>query len=378
MPKTANEALRDQFIAHRIGLLRLTNTEIKRLYKVLAASDRELRATLNALRYFQAVGYSKGAPAHRKRLQGILNQMATLRREALLEMHSSLAANLEEIAAYEQEYLAKTIRRSVPKPVVAYLPEATFASPELLRAIVRSRPFKGRLLRDHFKVLARRNGRWAKKLKQSIEAGLIAGDSIPQIANSSQFASALRLHRSNVQAIVHAAVGHVSQSARQQFAKDNDDIVKGYEWVATLDTSTTLEWCIPRDGHTYDLNFEPTSGGPPWLEGPSAIHWGCRSETGYVMPSWKELGVDAKELGDTGRASMDGKVSRRKTAKDFFNESLKDIKRRQWLVETHGKRLIEAVESGEVTLEKLAELSARTKRGVTLKQLRKLDLIDAA
>jgi hypothetical protein len=68
-----------------------------------------------------------------------------------------------------------------------------------------------------------------------------------------------------------------------------------------------------------DDDHKPKDGGPPWLEGPGKLHWGCRSTSVPVLKTWRELGIDADEVPQTTRASMDGQVP----AKQTFEQWLK-------------------------------------------------------
>jgi hypothetical protein len=111
-----------------------------------------------------------------------------------------------------------------------------------------------------------------------------------------------------VTAIVHTAIHHVTGSMRDEVARLNSDVVEAQQWLSTLDLKTT-EMCIARDGHTYDPEtHEPLDGGPPWDAGPGRLHWNCRSDSTYVLTSWKDMGINAKELTGSQRASMNGHV----------------------------------------------------------------------
>jgi len=67
--------------------------------------------------------------------------------------------------------------------------------------------------------------------------------------------------------VARTATNHVSNQTRKLSMQENDDVLEGYEWVATLDARTSLV-CAARDGVIYrDFEKDPK---PP-------AHFNCRS-----------------------------------------------------------------------------------------------------
>ena len=109
--------------------------------------------------------------------------------------------------------------------------------------------------------------------------------------------------RRNVRSTVRTAATHVSTHAREATYAANEDIIKGVQMVATLDSATT-EICMNEDGKVYP----PDSGPRP------PFHWQCRTTTIPVLKSWEELGLkDPGKLPKGTRASMNGQVPARQT-----------------------------------------------------------------
>ena len=113
------------------------------------------------------------------------------------------------------------------------------------------------------------------------------------------------------EALARTAVMHVTNSARDVFWQANEDIIKGYMRVETLDERTCIE-CGIADGTMYGVN-EPR----PFL--PS--HVNCRGIMVPVFKSFRELGIDADELPATTRASMNGQVPKYTTWKDMLESA---------------------------------------------------------
>lgn len=77
------------------------------------------------------------------------------------------------------------------------------------------------------------------------------------------------LSRRNSDAVVITATNHMSNTAKIQTYKENDDIVIGYRLIATLDARTTTQ-CKSWD-QTVVLNGEDFQPAPPF-------HWNCRTQ----------------------------------------------------------------------------------------------------
>jgi hypothetical protein len=86
-------------------------------------------------------------------------------------------------------------------------------------------------------------------------------------------------------------------------------MIKGIQWVSTLDTRTTLD-CAARDGLLYTVDgHEPIDHDLPWGGGAGNLHWGCRSTSAPVLKTFRELGIDVDEVPKSTRSSLDGQVA---------------------------------------------------------------------
>ena len=117
------------------------------------------------------------------------------------------------------------------------------------------------------------------------------------------------LNKRQAQALVSTAVAHTANEARQTFYGANDDLIKGVQWISTLDARTT-PICQSRDGTIYPVDSGPR---PP-------AHFRCRSSTAPVLKSYKELGIDLDEAPAGTRASMDGQVPEAETYQSWLKK----------------------------------------------------------
>jgi len=344
----ANEHLRDLILSHQVGLNRLTNREVKRAVSILARIDRELD------RIVRTDSLVLGTTTFR--LERLLSEMQTVIAEAYDELHEYLRKRLPDMGAAEGEFAARLLNRAMPEPVkVALGAEASgLLSREFLTHLSQSRPFQGKLL-----------GRWAQRLEtntrraiaKAVRDGIKEGSSIQKVARlirgtrATNFTNGIlqRVTRQQAEAVVRTATQHVMQGARRKTFQ-NSRVVKGYQWLSTLDLRTTVDYCVPRDHLTWDLHFAPIGHGYTWGGGPGVIHFQCRSSSTAVLKSWQELGINAKELPRSSRASMDGQVAGGTTAEKWLKGQLGKPSRRSILEKTWGPERLSLFESGRLSI----------------------------
>lgn len=294
-----NDDLRDEAIRHAHALMRFRAGEVKRIVGMLNRDVfPELIAELNGrLARIDARGYDQGIESTR-RLRDMIEALQTIVAEGSKMARKALTADMQQLAGVEARFQASAVERFVPAEL-----DLSFRLPAAatLRSIVTSRPFAGELLSEHFdRLTAASQGR----IRRALNVGLTAGETHEQITarivGTRPLAyrdGALEADRRNVTALVRTATNHVSTSARRETYRANEGLVKGWQFVATLDTRTTPE-CQALDGTVYNVGEGPE---PP-------RHHGCRSTTVPVLKSWQELGINAKDLSPGTRASMNGEV----------------------------------------------------------------------
>ena len=127
----------------------------------------------------------------------------------------------------------------------------------------------------------------AIEINQAINDGILMGSTNQQIAKDVADLAEHR-HKGQINALVRTLTNHAATQARASITLANSAILKGEEWVATLDSRTTLI-CGGRDGRLYPVGKGPY---PP-------AHWNCRS---LRVPKVKdEYDVD---LGPTKRPEV--------------------------------------------------------------------------
>ncbi|AUU85409.1 MULTISPECIES: hypothetical protein [Leclercia] len=302
---TVNERLRDEAIAHTVWISRYSTGLANRMVKLLNDSDAELTARL--LVAMDSLPTSQFTVA---RLESLLGSVRELNQQAIAGMQTSLADELLQLAGHEAGYQLSLFDTLLPQRVKERYPLQGI-TPVQLYAAAMAQPFQGRLLSE-----------WADNLEadrmarvvNSVRRGYLLGDTtetiarqVRGIASKGYKDGALQLSRTNAASITKTAVIHLAATARTNFAEANGDVLKGKQWLSTLDNKTTPT-CIIRDRLRYTLDNKPVGHKVPYLQGPGKIHFCCRSTETLITKSWRELGIDSEELDEGTRASMDGQV----------------------------------------------------------------------
>ena len=159
---------------------------------------------------------------------------------------------------------------------------------------------------------------------------------------------------------VRTLTNHLAVQARTMTLEENDDILDGYEWVATLDSRTSLI-CMGRDGIIYPNTNDPEKSPKP------PAHFGCRSTIVPAVNPEFDLLADEPETrfarGQDGKRTLvDGKLNYeqwlRKQPKSFQIKVL-------------GRERQKLFEQKKLPLSRFVDPSGRT---LTLEELKRLDV----
>lgn len=307
---TVNESLRDESVAHSVWISRYATGVANRMINLLNESDADLSARLlDAL--------DKLPPEHFTvaRLESLLGDVRALNHQTIAFMHTGLNDALMALAQNETRYQMSLFDSLLPLQALSHYPLQGITADSVYAAAM-TQPFQGRLLSEWAGNLE--TDRLAR-IENAVRRGYMAGDTVETIArNIRGHASknyrdgALQMSRANAASIAKTAVNHLAATARNSFARANSDIVKGKQWLSTLDNKTSHD-CIIRDLLCYTLENKPTGHKVPYLQGPGKIHFCCRSTETLILKSWRELGIDIDEMDEGTRASMDGQVPAKTT-----------------------------------------------------------------
>jgi len=348
---TANEALVDSAIKHAVNLERFKNGEVAGVMRILNEQvipdlASQIQAELSQISGTGSV--PKKVARLQKKAAAIKGTMITgLKKVSDDKLKKSLSA----FATTESEWQSRILKKSTGPLAISF----TQPSPATLRSLLTSQPFRGRLYGEWWSGLAEGT---ATEVSRQLNIGVTLGENNDQImrriiGTKSVPGGTMQQLRRNARTLVQTSTNHVSSQARNEVFKQNMDVIKAVQYVATLDARTT-DICMSLDGRTFEVGTShPT---PP-------MHHKCRSTIVPVLKSWKELGIDLKEAPEGTRASMDGQVPAKITYGEWLKKQPKKIQE-----EALGVRKAALFREGKITVRGLVD---QNNKSLTLKQLRK-------
>jgi SPP1 gp7 family putative phage head morphogenesis protein len=287
---TANEVIRDLEIRHQVGVHRLSSGVLRTLIRILDAADADIVAELLKR------GVALEGSFTSKRLEALLAAIRDINHEAHVTVGRDLRQELRDIVRYEASFQKRMLETAIPIQWDIVTPTA-----EVLDAVVTSRPFQGRLLKDWLTELEAGK---ANRVRNAVRLGVVQGETVDQIVRRVRGTAALNykdgameIGRRGAEAMVRTAVSHTTTAARDTLFEANADIIASEMWTSTLDTRTCPS-CQALDGQKFEIGKGPKT----------PLHIGCRCIRVPVTKSWRELGIDIDDLPAGTRASMNGQV----------------------------------------------------------------------
>jgi SPP1 gp7 family putative phage head morphogenesis protein len=298
-----NDDIADLQVRHMVGLQRYSTSVVRKIIALLNRVEPDLIAQI-----LKRDPTAVSGEFSQRRLEALLEAIREINAAAYREVQRDLRDELGQLAVYETSFQQRLVGGAITVELDVVTPSA-----QQLKAAVLARPLQGRLLKE-----------WAQGLEQqayvrvrdAIRMGFVQGETIDQMVRrirgtkAASFADGvLEISRRAAERVVRTAVNHTANYARELFYAENDDLIKGVMWVATLDTRTCTE-CMALDKQEFDVDEGPR---PP-------LHLNCRCTTTPITKSWKELGINLPEAPEGTRASMNGQVP----ASLSYNEWLKN------------------------------------------------------
>lgn len=359
--ESVNTLLALEVIRHQVDLQRYEAGVVARMIAVLNRADKRIAAEL-------AVALQEIDPSLFKmeRLESLLTSVRELSKAAYEQIGKDMREELKEFNAYELSYQHQALVAHLPAVV-----HVAAVNANQVYAAAMARPFQGVLLKEVWKDL---DAQAMKRLRQTIANGFVEGKTTDQIIREVRGTKAnnfkdgiVEKSRRDVATVVRTAIGHTAGVAQDNMLEANADLLKAVQWSSTLDLRTSAP-CRLRDKKLYTpVDHKPIGHKIPWLQGPSRLHFNCRSGQTPVLKSHKELGIDVPEIVIEGktRASMDGQVAADTTYAEWLK---KQSAARQ--DEVLGPTRAKLMRDGKLSLEDM--YSARGKP-LTLDELRKKD-----
>lgn len=339
---TVNEILLSRSILHATFVERFKDSITRDVTKLL--NSEVIPALL------QQISNTRLTVKARRRLNNLLLTTKGIVTAGFKDITSATTDLLKEFSVSEAVFQQRLLKQAMPIGFDFDLP-----SPAILRSIVTSQPMRGEILKDWFLKQSRV---MQSRIEQQIRIGLAAGETTQQISQRFRgLASVFNADRRGTQAIVRTAVNHVTTQAKEEVYKENTDVIKGVQWISTLDSKTT-DICAGLDGQTFPVGEGQR---PP-------AHFACRSTTAPITKSFEEIGIRGlKEIPEGSRASQSARFTGQVPARQTYGTWLK-----KQPVQVQNKVLgvgrAKLFRSGKVKIDKF---TTSQQRSITLKELQK-------
>lgn len=262
MAKTTNEIIFDKLVKHQVYLLRLVTGQTEDFISALNKNNPKLAAFLiDKLPGLNLADTKTSAMKWRKFEQAL----RSVRGEAFDQFRNSYDKDLLKMIDNETKYMKALYDNSIA------IAEVTTVVPAIKSANLLNYGFiDGKTVSTYFQELQYGD---VDRIIQSVRTGLLESKPAYQIVNdligdkNIQYANGTtNLTRNNAKSLVRTVTQGIVNSARDEFAKANSDIIYRERFTSVLDGRTTVE-CLGLDGELYKIGEGPH---PP-------LHRGCRS-----------------------------------------------------------------------------------------------------
>lgn len=303
----------DKFINHSVNLLRFSAGERRVVLTMLKGLEGDIVSRLLATEGLTL--------AQTWRMEALFVAVESIIQQNYKAIAKQQQASLLDMAQYEVDQTHTIVNRTVGGSLMTVgVPEET------LRALISGDIVLGIPAKDWWATQA-------KQLKASfqdtIRRGVFAGENLSELTRrvrgtrESGFSDGLMSTSTrNAEALIRTAVQSITNAARYETLRANDDVIGGQQWLSTLDSRTT-EICMALSGQAWDFDGNPIGDTTQPFPGPPPAHWGCRSTLVPLLKSWEQLAREAqgneklarkmdrieRKIDKGTQASMDGRVA---------------------------------------------------------------------
>lgn len=344
-----NEQYLNQTIRRIVYLESLKQSEINKLTPHIKAIDKLIKEKLLDDELTEMTI---------KSFNGVVTEIKQGVQAALIAYTDSVSVTLVDVAADSYAYEAKSIDAAFDGfKLASGIVVAEKA--KVLEKLVKNTPLavkgsEGKTVTDLFNELANNeSNKYINHIKLARYEGKTNQQIVQMIRGTRKNGykdGLMEVTSRQAKTIVRTTVQHAAMQGKAEFANDNADIIKGEQWLSTLDSLTSSQ-CRALDQRVFELGKGPR---PP-------LHHNCRSTVLIVL---KDEYAGRGNINK--RASKDGPVDN-ESYYSWLNKQPKDFQD-DVLGETRGKLL----RSGGLSADKFAALQLdKNFKPLTLDEMRK-------
>lgn len=280
-------SLQSAFISHQIWIQRYSTQEANTFEPYLRQLRNEIRA--------QVLGFGDDSRT-KARLIVMLKDLEDALYGITSDWDKQLLSDLKDLSIYESQFTAETLQKNVAANFTTPTPEQVWTAIKFNPLQLEGKPV------DFTRLLASWSETEVSRLVMGVKTGFVRGLPTRQIVKQViGDGSLIDVSKNNVDAIVKTSIAHVSNQARMETFKKNDDILPGYELIITLDKKTSPICRNLPPKKVYKFGEGPV---PP-------LHPRCRTTVGPVVgPEFDFLDKGAKRAarGADGGQQVDADV----------------------------------------------------------------------
>ena len=313
------EQLTTIYSQHTIFLQRLGATEGLKVIPYLESIENDVVSILNKYRK------RKVTIALQLDIQKQINEAT---RKHLQDYTSALKVENRAIGAYEAEFAATTLNGVVQNEDF----NSTVPSAAAVNSVATITPVKlgANSYSAYSSMMSNYWQKWAGEIDGIVQAGFLEGQTIPEItkaitaqmdlSKSGTTKSVLDRATRAARQLAVTGTNHYANTARIAFVDENDDILKGYRFLAVNDSKTSRT-CARLDQTVWPANSPKLSSVTP------PLHPNCRSALTYEVDDRFKLDTDKTKKASS--FNVDGKRDPKPIDSDsIYYENLKKLSAR--------------------------------------------------
>lgn len=286
MADNVNTELRDLLLKRQHYIARFENGTIS---DVVSHYNTAKTGIVGRIRYLEDFGEGFTRQYRIDRLNNQLNEINAILERATSDAIGTLSYDLERFAGIEKAYYENLLATKFGEIGVNITRLPFEQVDEILRTPLGGALYNERMLKTYQDSMY--------TMKNALTQSVIQGEDMAKasrrlvgVGKNMGGAIGERIVRQS-DVIARTEIMRVSNSVQKGIYDKNQDILKGVQYVATLD-DRTCEVCGAIDGKVFYYNKNPVSASeqPP-------RHPRCRCVLAPITKSWKELGAEKVEIG---------------------------------------------------------------------------------
>jgi len=300
-------------LRHDIDLMRVDAGTRAKIFGVLKGLEKETIATISKF------GTISGSAAYGidKQLGLMTRSIAPTAERAYKQMTDITNDTMVSISAAQNELITEQLNRAFTVDM-----GLKKLSLNVLKTLPGNTMIEGAPMQQWFD---KQSKDFQQRFMNQMRQGIINGESIQDMTRRVRGTQAagfkdgiMAASRREAQTLVRSSVMASANKAREATFQQNSDVIKGMQWLSTLDQRTS-DTCISLDGEAWDMNGNPIGATKTAYLGPPPAHFNCRSTLIPLTKSFSELTKNPaikKKLDTIStqkknglRASMNGAVS---------------------------------------------------------------------